>query len=87
MNRIDKDMELFRESMSKNEIYIPSRGLLAGWHTRCDKGRYLWEMFEFDNMHFPLGDAFFQYGIRGIIQKSKAALAKTTFRNIIITQI
>lgn len=74
MNRIDKYMELFRESMSKNEIYIPSQGLLAGWHTRCEKGSYLWEMFEYDNMHFPLGDTFFQYGIRGIIQKSEAAL-------------
>ena len=26
-------------------------------------------MFEYDNMHFPLGDAFFQYGISGIINK------------------
>lgn len=72
MNRIEKYLALFHESMSKNEIYIPSRGLLAGWHTRCDKGSYLWKMFEYDNMHFPLGDAFFQYGITGIIQKSEA---------------
>ncbi len=74
MNRIDKYMELFRESMSKNEIYIPSQGLLAGWHTRCEKGSYLWEMFEFDNMHFPLGDANIKLWVK-------------TFRNIIITQI
>ncbi|HWT73175.1 MAG TPA: pyruvate formate lyase family protein [Mobilitalea sp.] len=73
MKRIEKYLALFRESMSKNEIYIPSRGLLAGWHTRCDKGSFLWEMFEYDNMHYPLGDAFFQYSIAGIIQKAEAA--------------
>jgi len=73
MKRIEKYLALFHESMSKNEIYIPSHGLLAGWHTRCEKGSYLWEMYEYDNMHYPLGDAFFHYGITGIIQKTEEA--------------
>ncbi|MDF2871915.1 MAG: hypothetical protein K0R05_3490 [Anaerocolumna sp.] len=69
MNGIEKYLELFHESMVKNQIFIPELGVLAGGYTKYDKGSRLWEMFEYDNMHFPLGDAFFRYGISGIIQK------------------
>lgn len=69
MNGIEKYLELFHESMVKNQIFIPECGVLAGGDTKYDKSSSLWEMFEYDNMHFPLGDAFFQYGIAGIIQK------------------
>lgn len=102
MNGVDKYLDLFHESMVKNDIFIPNCGVLAGWPNLCERGgsKYerelisnsllkentpeqigkgrrnkfekdsrLWEMFEYDNMHFPLGGAFFQYGIPGIIQK------------------
>ncbi len=72
MNRIEKYLSLFHEFISSKEICIPGQGLLAGCRTACDKSRFLWEMFEYDNAHFPLGDAFFQYGIKGIIQRTEA---------------
>jgi hypothetical protein len=59
MNGIEKYLELFHESMVKNQIFIPECGVLAGGDTKYDKSSSLWEMFEYDNMHFPLGDAFF----------------------------
>lgn len=69
MDGIEKYLELFHESMVKIQIFIPECGVLAGGYTKFDKSSSLWEMFEYDNMHFPLGDAFFQYGITGIINK------------------
>lgn len=65
-------VKLFCEMMDKNKITIPKEGLLAGWHasvTWCDKWM---KIFEYDNVHFPMGNAFLRYGLNGIVEKAEA---------------
>lgn len=69
MDSIDEYLEFFRKSMVKNEVFIPKDGVLAGDYAIHDMDEKVWGMHEYDNFHFPLGDAYFQYGIPGIIQK------------------
>lgn len=47
---------------------IPETGLLAGYHEPVFDKEASWILFETDNMHYPMGDAFLKYGIAGILE-------------------
>lgn len=74
--RIKESVEAYRELFSCFETEIPEEGLLAGFHQplsrdKAIKGAVVQALFELDNMHYPMGNAFLQYGISGIIERTK----------------
>lgn len=69
MHTIEDYLRLFYNSMEQNPVLIPKSGMLAGWHSNIENMDGWMDVFAYDNMHYPMGDAFLTYGISGIILK------------------
>ncbi|MDO4331317.1 MAG: pyruvate formate lyase family protein [Eubacteriales bacterium] len=73
--RIQESVEAYKEIFDCYETEIPEEGLLAGFHRPVLRSRVKSEtirrLYESDNMHYPMGDAFLKYGIGGILERTR----------------
>ena len=73
--KIDGCVAAYRHLFEMYETEIPKSGLLAGIHQpmlkyNFAKSSQVWEIFEADNMHYPMGNACLEYGIAGILERT-----------------
>lgn len=73
--KIEECVTAYRNLFAVYEPEIPKTGLLAGMHQpmmkyHIAKSSEIWRIFETDNMHYPMGDAYLKYGISGIIDRT-----------------
>lgn len=73
----------YRNLFENYETEIPKEGLLAGFHPPIFKwssmgNPNIWKVFEVDNMHYPMGDAYLKYGIPGILAMTENRSAGDT---------
>lgn len=71
--KIEMCVEAYRYLINGLEIVIPQEGVLAGSQRFVQKQDYWkqvnhFQLFEMDNMHYPMGDACLKYGISGILE-------------------
>lgn len=73
--KLDCCVTAYRHLFEMYETEIPKSGLLAGIHQpmlkyNFAKSSQVWEIFEADNMHYPMGNACLEYGIAGILERT-----------------
>ena len=66
--------ELFQDMMLGNPVHIPDNGYLAGWIQQNINWKKYRMFFEYDNMHYPMGNAFLKYGISGVLDRFRVLL-------------
>lgn len=71
MQKIERCVNACRELIHAYEVEIPEKGLLAGFHEPVFNKDTYRMLFDADNMHYPLGDAFLEYGIPGILRMTE----------------
>lgn len=81
--KIKKCVAAYERLFADYEIDIPGTGVLAGMHHPMKKFRLvgkseIWKIFEADNMHYPMGDAFLHHGINGILAMTKERTPEDT---------
>lgn len=81
--KIDGCVTAYRNLFEMYETEIPETGLLAGIHQPMLKYSFarnsqVWEIFNADNMHYPMGNACFTYGIGGILERTAERLFSDT---------
>lgn len=82
--KVEGCADVYRALFAGYEAVIPESGLLAGFHApapahtrasgtkkRAKRNPDLWKVFDVDNMHYPLGDAYLKYGIGGILRMTE----------------
>ena len=81
--KIDSCVTVYRHLFERYETEIPQSGLLAGLHRPMLKYHFakdseVWRIFDADNMHYPMGNAYFKYGVAGILERTKRRLPDDT---------
>lgn len=81
--KIEKCVAAYERLFADYEIDIPKTGVLAGMHHPVMKDRLagkseIWEIYEADNVHYPMGDAFLHHGIGGILAMTKERTPEDT---------
>ena len=76
--KVEGCADVYRTLFDGYEAVIPERGLLAGFHAPAPaagkpakRNPDLWKVFDVDNMHYPMGDAYLKYGIGGILRMTE----------------
>lgn len=81
--KIQESVDAYRKIYSDYEPEIPKKGLLAGFHTSefrkaVDRGPLGGIVYRYDNLHYPLGNAFLHYGISGIVELTRKESTEDT---------
>ncbi len=89
--KLDGCVAAYRHLFEMYETEIPESGLLAGIHQpmlkyNFAKSSQVWEIFEADNMHYPMGNACFEYGIGGVLDRTAQRLSADTQESAVYRQ-
>jgi len=87
--RIQEITNLYIDFIRECPIKIPDRGMIAGF-TNLDiseNRERFYQMYTYDNCHYPMGYGIFEYGIGGIIEKTRAFFSEDQERNLYIKSI
>lgn len=68
--KLDRCVQAYEKLFAAWEAEIPVSGILAGFHKPVFDKEASWILFETDNMHYPMGDAYLKYGIAGILERT-----------------
>lgn len=81
----------YRYLFDSYETEIPKAGLLCGMHQpmlkyNVERSSKIWEIFDADNMHYPMGDACLKYGVAGILERTEKRLPEDTEETAVYRQ-
>lgn len=66
------------EFIESCEVFIPEKGLLAGFHKPVWGGKLPKNITGEDNVHYPMGDAVLKYGLPGVLSMTAERLPGDT---------
>ncbi len=87
--RIQEVTNLYIDYIRECPIEIPDRGMIVGFtnFNKWENRERFYRMYLYDNCHYPMGHGVFEYGIGGIVEKTRVFFAEDQEKNLYVKSI